>query len=86
MNETTQPALQILETLFDELAAQRLYTVLAQQEGVTHIRLLRPSASKPGYRVQALMVGEDLPIAVVPDGCRSVMVNDRILKLFDEVV
>ena len=85
--KTSQPAVQILETFFEEVAALQLYSNLSQQEGVTHVRLLRPTRSKSGYRVQALMVGE-VPAggaSSLPDGMRMVLVDDRVLSLFDEV-
>jgi hypothetical protein len=84
-SETMKPAVQILETLCDEHAALHLYGCLAAQQGVTHIRILQPSRSKPGFRVQALMVGAEIYGASLPDGMRRVMVSDAILASFDAV-
>lgn len=82
---STKPAVQILETFYDEVEAERFYNNVSYQEGVTHVRLLQPSASKPSYRVQALMVGQDLPADAVPDGMRRVSVTDSMLSVYDAV-
>ena len=85
MNRNPKPALQLIETFFDELEAERFYTNVSYQEGVTHVRLLQPSRSKPGFRVQALMVDQDIPAGSEPDGVRRIVVTDSILALFDKV-
>jgi hypothetical protein len=65
-------ALQIMETVKSQAAADETLAGIARLDGYLGGRILPPSPSKPGWRVQAFLKDDD--VKDLPDGMRRVII------------
>jgi len=71
--EDNEWALQFTDTSKSEEEANQQLKALKLQDGYIGGRVLPPSASKPGWRVQAFFIDEPEAKGVLPDGMRRVI-------------
>ncbi len=66
--------IQLIEQFQSEADAKQAFEVLGDQDGFEGGRVLEPSPSKPGWRVQAFFQDEPEAAGWLPDGMRRVLV------------
>lgn len=66
-------AIQVMEEARDQAEAEQMLDGLALQGGYLGGRVLAPSETKPGWRVQGFMQDEPEAAVWLPDGMRRVV-------------
>lgn len=72
--------IEMIETVSDDFMAVETIIALVKQKGYLGSRILKPSPSKPTWRIQAFFENDGIISGWLPDGCYYRLVPDSLLN------